>query len=182
MLTFQAHWRRPGNAIGVLVAAGLGVLVVFAAVGTGELDWFIESTLQKLTKSGSTDELATATGRTDIWAYGIKKIAESPLVGYGYCSARFIMDEHSFHCHNIILNALMYGGVVPGLIVVGMLLYQLTAMINHPIAAIDGVVLLMCVAGMVDELLGAPSPAAAVTLWFSLLWWRQLGMQLTPPS
>ncbi len=181
MLTFQAYWRRPGNAIAVVVAVGLGILILFAAVGTGELDWIIDSTLTKLTKSGSTDELATATGRTDIWAYGIKKIGESPLVGYGYCSARFVMDEHSFHCHNIILNAAMYGGVVAGLIVIGMLLYQLTSIIYDPIPAIDGLILWMCVAGMVDELLGAPSPAAAVTLWFSMLLWRQLGMQVGPP-
>lgn len=180
MLTFQAYWRRPGNAIGVVLAIGLGVLVVFAAVGAGELDWFIESTLTKLTKSGSTDELSTATGRTDIWAYGSKKIGESPLVGYGYCTARFVMDEHSFHCHNIVLNAAMYGGVVAGLIVICMVFVQLAAMIYDPIPAIDGLILLMCVAGMVDELLGVPSPAASVTLWFSLLLWRQLGMQLDP--
>ncbi len=174
LFTYQAYWRRPGNALGVFLILGLGTLVVFAAVGTGELDWFIESTLTKLTKSGSTDELSTATGRTEIWAYGIKMIGESPLFGYGYCSARFIMEEHSYHCHNIVLNAAMYGGVVSGLIVAGMIAYQLTAVVNFPIPEVDGIIVFMCAAGMVDELLGAPSPAASVLIWFSLLFWRQL--------
>ncbi|MEZ6138773.1 MAG: O-antigen ligase family protein [Pirellulaceae bacterium] len=182
LFTLQMHLRQRGNAVAVFLALSLLTLVAFIAMGTGKLDWFVESALTKLTKSGSTEELSTATGRTEIWAYGIEQIKASPIVGYGYCSARFVMEEYSFHCHNIVLNALLFGGILSGGIVLGMILYLMRSLVVAPRPEIDGLVVCMLVGGMVDGLLGAPSPAATVLIWFSILLWRQLDMHLAPPA
>ncbi|MFN3193285.1 MAG: O-antigen ligase family protein [Aureliella sp.] len=182
MFTLQGHWRLRSNLIAAVLVAIVACMVTFAALGSGQLDWMIEDALEGATKTGSTDELTTATGRTEIWAYGIKQIADSPLYGYGYCSARFIMEEHSYHCHNIVLNAMMFGGVVSGLIVLGMVLYLWGSVLFNPRPEVDGLAACMLVAGMVEGLLGAPSPAAALIIWFTLIFWRQLNMSIADTS
>jgi exopolysaccharide production protein ExoQ len=177
-VTLQGQWRLRSNLTGISLGIGLASFGLLIAFGTGQLDWLIEDALRKLTKTGSTDELATATGRTEIWSYAISQIAESPLYGYGYCSARFVMEEHSYHCHNIVLNALMFGGIVSGLIVAAMCVYLLSGILFNPRPEIDGLASILLAGGMVEGLLGAPSPAAAIFLWFMLIFWRQLDMQV----
>lgn len=178
LFVLQSPLRRPGNIFGILAGLALCASIGFATVGSGKLDWFIAATLTKVTKSGSTEELSTATGRTEIWQEGIGLIRQSPVTGYGYCSARFVMDEFSYHCHNVVLNALMYGGVISGLLVASMLLYQWSNVFISPRPEVDGLIVCMLVGGMVDELIGSASPAASLLIWFSLIFWRQLDMSL----
>jgi exopolysaccharide production protein ExoQ len=173
---------RPGNLFAAVIATALGTIILFAAVGTGELDWTIESSIADVTKSGTTDELATVTGRTEIWRQAFEEIQKSPVVGYGYCSARFIMEKYSFHCHNVILNALMYGGLFSGLLVTAMILYQLVHLFKTPRPEVDGLIVCLLLGGMVEELVSAASPSASLLLWFSLIFWRQLGMQIAKPQ
>ncbi|MFK7737984.1 MAG: O-antigen ligase family protein [Pirellulaceae bacterium] len=177
-VTLQGQWRLRSNLAGISLGVGLASFVLLAAFGTGQLDWLIEDALRKVTKTGNTDELATATGRTEIWSYAVTQIAESPLYGYGYCSARFIMEEHSYHCHNIVLNAMMFGGIVAGLIVATMIAYLVWGILFNPRPEIDGLAAILVTGGMVEGLLGAPSPAAAIFLWVMLIFWRQLNMQI----
>lgn len=174
IFTLQNYWRRPGNYLAILLAGLLTMGVAFALLGAGRLDWIVERVLTSVTKSGSTDELASATGRTEIWAYGIEQILKSPAVGYGYCSARFVMSEHSYHCHNVVLNALMFGGLFSGLIVFAMVIYFLYSILFAANPVIDGLIVFLLIGGLVDGILGAPSPAAPTFLWFTILFWRQL--------
>lgn len=182
VFTFAGYWRLRSNFIGILMVVAMVLLAAFAALGTGQLDWQIEKALKGATKTGSTKELSTATGRTEIWAYGSSQIAESPLYGYGYCSARFIMEEYSYHCHNIVLNAMMFGGMIAGIIVAGMILYLWHGVFFNPRPEVDGIAVFMLIGGMVEGLLGAPSPAASTILWFTVLIWRQVGAHIAVPS
>ncbi len=182
VFALRSPLRQPGNMVSVLGITALGALIAFGALGAGKLDWYLDSLLTSVTKSGSTDELATATGRTEIWQYGIAQIQKSPVTGYGYCAARFVMEKHSYHCHNIVLNALMYGGVISGLLVVCMILNQWIAIFAFPRPEIDGMILCLLIGSMVEELLSAASPSASVLLWFSLMFWRQLGMEMKRPA
>ena len=180
MFTLQKQLRTRA-AIVVAVAAGCVLaLIAFAVLGSGSADWKIEDSLIGLTKSGSTTELTTATGRTEIWAYGIGKIVESPLFGYGYCSGRFVMESHSYHCHNIVLNAALFGGFPGGLLLISILLYLAWSMFTRPEPVIDGLAACIMLGGMVDELIVSPSPSAAVFIWAMVVFWRQLGMQMQP--
>ncbi len=175
-VTFGASLRRPGNVVGMLLLAGLVTLVLFGLLGMGQLDWLVDSWATKLTKSGNLDELATATGRTEIWVAAISFIQESPLLGYGYCSARFVMEDYSYHGHNILLNAMLYAGIGGGLIVGAILLHLFWSALVDPRPAIDGLVACMFAAGMVDGVLASASPTAMMLIWTVALLWRQLGM------
>ncbi len=178
VFALQGQWRVRGNAFAIALGLALATGAGLVALGSGKLDWAIDRALKKVTKSGSTEELATATGRTEIWQYGIKKISESPLTGYGYCSARFIMVDHSYHCHNIVLNAMMFGGVISGLIVGSMVLYFVYSLIFNPRPEVDGIIACMVAGGMIEGLISAPSPAASILLWIAMLFWRQQQMHI----
>lgn len=178
LVTFQEYIRlRSLAAIGMFLGAGV-LTVVFFVVASGTLDWAIEDSLRGLSKSGSTDELKTGTGRTEIWAYGIKKIAERPVRGYGYCTTRFVMEDYSYHCHNIVLNAMMFAGILAGFLVLTMVLYHVFFILTKPLPVIDGLAVVMLTGGMVEGLLGAASPAASTILWFTLLFWRPLRVEV----
>jgi len=176
MFTLQQKIRTREFVVGAVAGCCVLALLAFLVIGSGSADWRIEDVLVKLTKSGSTTELTTATGRTEIWAYGIGKILESPLTGYGYCSGRFVMEFHSYHCHNIVLNAALYGGVISVLILVSILTYLLWSMFTRPVPAIDGLAACILLGGMVDELIVSPSPSAAVVIFATVVFWRHLGM------
>lgn len=180
VITLQDHLRLRGNAVATLLLAGCVTLAGFFALGSGQLDWAVERAMKQVTKTGNTDELATATGRTEIWEYGLGQIAESPLYGYGYCSARFLMEDYSYHCHNIVLNAMMFGGIVSGILVGMMILCMLSGIFFAPRPEIDGLAAAMLAGGMVEGLLGAPSPAASIMIWMAILFWRQLDMRVAP--
>ena len=179
VVIFQSRLRQHGNVVFIAAGIAFALFVGFLALGSGKLDWMVQDLVAKITKSGTVEELATATGRTDIWAVGIERILESPIIGYGYCSTRFIMEEHSYHAHNIVLNATLFGGVLSGAIMLGMILAHISSALVAPSVLIDGLAACMIVGGMVEGLLGAPSPAATILIWTSILFWRQLDMDGT---
>ncbi len=178
LVVLQGWLRLRANTAIVFFVASLAFLLLFAALSTGRLDWIVEDTLLSLTKSGNTDELFTATGRTEIWAYGLGRILESPLFGYGYCTARFVMIDHSFHCHNIVLNTALNGGLVAGAVVGIAWCYLLFCVFFRRDFAIDGLAITIVVVGLVEEMIGAPSPSVNLFIFVVALFWRQLGMSL----
>jgi len=179
VVVLRNHMLSRGNIVVFLFGFAVITLLILAALGTGKLDWQIEDLAAKLTKSGSTSELMTGTGRTEIWPAAIEFIQQRPLTGYGYCTARFVMEDHSYHGHNMVLNAMLYSGIFNGFIVVGTILVLLAGVIFMPCSEIDGCVMCLVVAGLVDGVLPAPSPAGATFLWFSCLFWRQLSVSFS---
>lgn len=178
--TFQYQLFRRGNLIALTTLCALASLTAFATIGTGKFDWQVSEVMTKLTKSGNTSELATATGRTEIWSAAIGFIQESPLIGYGYGTARFVMEEHSFHGHNTILNAMLSAGVPCGIIVMSMMAVLVYYLAFDPRPEIDGLAACTMIAGMLDGVLGAASPNAFLTVWVTCLLWRQMRLGLQP--
>lgn len=175
-IVLQDYWKK--NALVPLMG---GLLLAFAAFGllaTGRIDWIMDEALVKLSKSGASRELSSATGRDRIWQYGISQITESPLVGYGYGASRFVMNDYSFHCHNIVLNASMAGGVPAGILVVAQMFYCLWAMIFHPRAEIDGLGACILIGGLIESLLTTPVAAAQVFVWTMVIFWRGFDFRL----
>ena len=65
------------------------------------------------------DRDVTFTGRTFIWEYGLIKVLQSPIIGYGYHSGlewnKILGDFGSLtlsHPHNFLLYSLLEGGIV----------------------------------------------------------------------
>lgn len=180
IFTLQNQWRLRGTLSGILLAVSGILLFTFIALGSGQIDWAVSDALKSMTKTGSMDELATATGRTEIWQYAIKLIGESPLFGYGYCAVRFLMEDYSHHGHNIVLNAMLFGGVIAGLIVLSMILYLAYGILFESRPEVDGLAACMLVGGLIEGLLGAASPATSTIVWMMLILWRQLDMRIGP--
>ncbi|MEM6778153.1 MAG: O-antigen ligase family protein [Planctomycetota bacterium] len=178
-MVYRDHWGRPT----VFLSAMLVVLLVMAIVGmvyaSGGLDWMISDALLKVSKSGNADELSTGTGRTEIWAYGIEQIAHEPLKGYGYGMARFVMEDHSYHCHNTFLNYCMATGLPGGLLFLTLAIYLIHRIVRDPRPEMDGLTTMILLGGMVEGLLIAPAPSAATMLFIVAVFWRHLDMKLT---
>ena len=98
----------------LLCAIAVAVLVV-------KLD---SEVLAIFARSGDADELLTGTGRSFIWELSWSLIQRSPLFGYGFNSTyTMFMDEAYLlagdvglyifpHAHNLVLQLLLYGGVI----------------------------------------------------------------------
>lgn len=114
-------WRqRVAFALPCLGLAGAFCVAVFVEMTTG-IDRVVDMVSVKLTKTGSVDELTTATGRTEIWAEAIRLIAKSPLTGYGGGTSSQVMAEHSGHAHNLILEPSVLFGVPAALCLIVLL-------------------------------------------------------------
>ncbi|WP_417738660.1 O-antigen ligase family protein [Rosistilla oblonga] len=182
LVVYRKELFTQQTVIATLLLAILAIPPIFVVAGTGGFDWLVGDALEKLSKSGTADELTTATGRTDIWAYAIQRIGEQPLHGYGYMTARFVMEKYSYHCHNIVLNMCLNTGVIGGMTLLSMVLYFVYAIYHDPRYEVDGLVAVILAGGLIDGLLFAAVPSAAVLIWFSALLWRQLDMQFDPPQ
>jgi O-antigen ligase len=78
---------------------------------------FGEELLSSISRSGSADEVASATGRTVIWSAVLDMWAEKPLLGYGFASSQRLLPTHpalfiaAAHTHNMYLEVLFAGGI-----------------------------------------------------------------------
>lgn len=74
--------------------------------------------LSGLSRSGDVEEIATGTGRSQIWAVVLEMIGQKPVFGHGYASSTFILptDPRLFsvaaHAHNMYLEILFSGGII----------------------------------------------------------------------
>ncbi len=176
---FRTELRRMGNAYFYGLFAMAGCVIAYFAIGLGWADIFLQNLVSKVTKSGSIDELSTATGRTDIWAEALRLISESPALGYGYAGARFVMEDYSYHAHNIVLNAAVYAGIFASLVILAMIFVIVRGLLLRPDPVVDGLAVCMLSGGMLEGLLGAASPAASITIWICLVLWRSMNMDQT---
>ncbi len=176
---FRTELRRMGNAYFYGLFAMAGCVAAYFAIGLGWADIFLQNLVSKVTKSGSIDELSTATGRTDIWAEAFRLISESPALGYGYAGARFVMEDYSYHAHNIVLNAAVYAGIFASLVILAMIFVIVRGLLLRPDPVVDGLAVCMLSGGMLEGLLGAASPAASITIWICLLLWRSMNTDQT---
>ncbi|WP_434938299.1 O-antigen ligase family protein [Shewanella sp. HL-SH8] len=93
-------------------------LLVFIASGFVVFLNFNEA-IQLVSRSGNIDEILTFTGRTYIWNVVVELIKDNYFLGYGYSSSMFLLPRYSMeigfspsHAHNMILQILLYGGVI----------------------------------------------------------------------
>ncbi len=174
---FTAKFIISALLIAVITVGAAGVLY-----GSGKLDWMIADFGSKISKSGSSDELTTGTGRTEIWTYAIGKIGEKPLLGYGYASQRFVMEDHSYHCHNVFLNYCLSSGILAGVLYGWIALVLIYSIWRSPRPEVDGILMMMLIGGLTEGLLISPTPTANILLFLSGLLWRQMSMNIGESS
>jgi exopolysaccharide production protein ExoQ len=118
---------------------GKSVLVLLA-ISTTVAGFLIagDLLLESVTRSGSSEEVLSATGRTRIWAVVLELWQESPLFGYGYTSSQHILPSHPLlfvaaaHAHNMYLEVLFSSGLIGlALLVAGLLSTLWIALTRH---------------------------------------------------
>lgn len=139
-----------------------------------------------LSRSGRRSEIATLTGRTDIWAAVIGLIREAPLLGHGFASTRELLPAAwwtaygwtTTSAHNLWLQVAVTTGAI-GLAV--LLLGQLTwawRALQRPQPIRDAAFVFVLVIGLLESSAGGPS---VNLLSFVLAWAAAPGLQEARP-
>jgi O-antigen ligase len=151
------------------------VPLVAAVIGLGIMSSGFETAhaATKLSRVGDVDEVYSVNGRIEIWNFALKKIGESPVMGYGYGSSRLVIREIApsagYNAHNQLLNVLIETGLVGA----GLLLLQTIVLARRFYAPRDlfsGLLLVLVVLeGCTENVLFTPIPTAITVLWFVVL-------------
>jgi len=113
----------------------------------------IDTILSMLSRSGSSEEITSGTGRSEIWAVVINLIKENFFLGYGYASGLQILDEHASEVgfkvattHNLVLQLFLNAGFISFItFVIALLLKTYTAFKNQNDFIISGLIFIMII-------------------------------------
>ncbi len=155
-----------------LPAIGLAVVFCVAAVveTTTGIDRVIDQLSLKLTKTGSMDELTTATGRTEIWAEALRLIAKSPLTGYGGGTSSQVMAEHSGHAHNLILEPTILFGIPASVCLIVLLCLNVYESIFNRVFFVRTFTSYLLVLGLVESPLFGLVPDPMMCIWMACIY------------
>jgi O-antigen ligase len=94
------------------------LLAAIALFGVALVFLFANQLLAMISRSGSWDEVMSATGRTRIWPVVIELWSQTPFMGRGFGAALYILPTHpdlfraAAHAHNLYLEQLFSGGII----------------------------------------------------------------------
>ncbi|AMJ62548.1 O-antigen ligase family protein [Bosea sp. PAMC 26642] len=94
------------------------VSLAFLMVAVCLLILFQEEIFSLVSRSGDSEEITSATGRTRIWPVVIDLWYRSPIIGWGFSSAQHILPIHpdlflaAAHAHNVYLEILFSTGII----------------------------------------------------------------------
>ena len=149
----------------------LSLLILSTQVDLGDK---IVSKLELLSKSEGTEELTTATGRSEIWAFAITLIQERPVTGYGAATQKLYFEEFSYYTHNMLLNIAFSAGIFAGIAAILMILGRLRALMvdRHPLS--DAIVVFILVNGLFENVIFSILAGLPTMLWILALAWPLL--------
>lgn len=139
-----------------------------------------------LSRTGKASEITTATGRTDIWAFVVQKISESPWFGYGYGSTRLLIPQGfqtfwgwtSTSAHNMMLQSLVTVGVL-GTIPLAIALGRQVLRLSQSSPLHDGILVYVIASGLFEAGAIGPAPNVLTLLWLvSIAWASKESMSL----
>lgn len=170
--TMVAYWRfafRPPFLSLTLI--GIPAVLIFGMFLSAQTDVgkSIDSLAVSLTKSGDIEELLTATGRSEIWAFAIEKIGESPLFGKGLATSKVIMVDYSSYTHNLWLNVTFSAGIFCGLFMVILTLSMLRQAIFGKSVIVCGLVVFILTCGMFENTIISPIPGGPTIVFLTAM-------------
>lgn len=152
-----------------LVALAVGCFAFVFLSSQLDFERRIEALTAKLSKSGDSEELTTATGRADIWAKTIELIAERPTLGYGPNTSKELLSDYSQYTHNMFLNVALSGGVMCLLLTMIVTVGRLWQCFQSPDIVADLILIYLLFNGMVENVIYEPIPAAMTVFWLLTL-------------
>lgn len=157
-----------------VVATMVGVFAMLLISTQVDLGAKIKEKMTLVSKSGDAEELTSATGRAEIWAYAIRLLGQRPLIGYGAATSKHYLARYSSYTHNMILNVAFSTGLIGGLACLVMVLGRVRAMfkISHPLA--DGILVFIIVNGFFENVIFAIIVGMPTMVWIMSLSWPLL--------
>jgi exopolysaccharide production protein ExoQ len=155
----------------LLISVGLASMMIFLTVLEFEfgIDRALKSVAVKFTKTGSIEELTSATGRTEIWAQAIELISRSPLTGYGGGNSTQIMLEHSGHAHNFVLETALLFGIPAAILLCLLLCINISDSLRHECPFVSEFTAFLLILGLVESPLFGLVPDPAMCIWMACL-------------
>lgn len=173
---YSRAWQRwLVGACAVLLATGAMFMFGFAAAETD-----IEMLASGVSRSGSSQEVFSLTGRDAIWELAWLRIQESPVFGWGYGCARFPLEDPSMsfegqHAHNLLLNVALCMGFPGAALLVAMIVHQLIRSLVHRAIVLQIATVFVLIAGITEPVLFGPMPRSHTVIWLLAMFWLQCG-------
>ena len=167
-LTFLAYRKGGPLLMFPVLVTSLVVILLMESVG-GFANFLPADLLELVSRSGSSNEILTLSGRLIIWPYALDRIAEALIIGHGHASGIDVFKGFApwkiVHAHNAYLQALLYVGVVGTLPLLGGLLAQLRVFMRKPQAARDIILLYTLLSGLTEQSMLSNLPSGGAILW-----------------
>lgn len=159
--------------MGVLLATAL-VLFVMAIGAVPD----VSDLLGGLSRSGDINEIRTLTGRTELWSVAWEKIAEKPLLGWGYNGTEELLSSsmdrtfygEAVNAHNVVMQTLVSLGFLGSLPLFALMGRLIVDFIRRPDRSRDQLVALAILGG-ISEVSIAGTPVLLTLLFFCALTW-----------
>ena len=162
-------YRRGGALLMVPVLAGFATVVLAAESVAGFSRLLPRDILESVSRSGSSKEILTLSGRLLIWPYVVEQIADAPWLGHGHAAGvslfRGFTPWKIAHAHNAYLQALLYVGILGSIPLLAALLSQLRAFVVRPSPVRDILLLNALILGMTETSMVANMPSQGVLTW-----------------
>jgi O-antigen ligase len=171
-----SHRDRIIQTLGWPLLAGLGAAVTGIALGVVALDdpgnWLSGETLSALSKTGDVRELTSLTGRTEIWEYTIRQVAERPLLGFGPATSRIVLADHVGYTHNLWLNVMFCSGVIGLTFMVCLTAGRVFDVVFRPHRIVDFLIIYIFVNGLAENVILSFIAGAPTILFIIAVLWR----------
>ena len=161
---------RPGASwlIPIGVMAATAITLTTASVGLENV--LPREVVKLVSRSGNVNELLTLTGRSVIWDFTLRQIAEAPVLGQGHNSSEPIFLERFqhftvTHAHNLLLQALFSIGLIGTLFLVTILVIQFRTFLVSPDLFRDVMLVTLLVSGITETALYTRRPGALSVIW-----------------
>jgi O-antigen ligase len=162
-------YRKGGWLLMVPTVTLFAVLVLTLESIGGFANMLPRELLELVSRSGSSHEILSLSGRTDIWPYVLDRITESPLIGHGHASGMMLFKSFTrwriTHAHNLYLQALLYAGGIGFALLIAALLAPLKIFLRDPKPVRDILLLYTLLKGITEQSILSNMPSGSVAIW-----------------
>lgn len=169
-------WWLTGSRLGFILSGAFGtVLILFSLLATTAGEDFLQRQIfTKITKSGSTEELTTGTGRDEIWSATLRRIQDRPLLGYGCGVSKVLLRDSLGYAHNMFLHVALSGGLLAVLLLSSLLVVGLFNWVFRPDAVPDTLLWFLILNGLTENVIFENIASGATAILALSLSWRTL--------
>lgn len=169
------HKLLRGQSIALTLGVGTVLLGSFIVLSTqpGLGQKLNQRLINLVSKSGTTEELTSGTGRSQIWGASLRLIAERPLTGYGAATSKDLLADYTRYTHNMVLNVGLSGGIIPMALLAAAFLYGFGRLWSDPQPVADALFLFIFLNGLAENVCFLVLDSAPMILLTTALIWRR---------